>query len=90
MRKYMLNLLPAFYSCSSASAKTAHTNNGIFWSYNTPVALNKDGEIYASIEKFSRTTSGQVNAIRRFMLERGIFIQFVKHDELLKLVASIG
>lgn len=63
MRKYMINLVRSFLNGSNAHAATAYVENGVFYSYSTPIAINREGEIFLTLDKFSKTTTTQQNAI---------------------------
>ena len=67
MRKYMNNLVSAFTANYpvSALAATARVENGIFYSYTTPIAVKHEGRYYLTLDKFSKTTSTQQNTLLR-------------------------
>lgn len=63
MRKYMTNLVRSFLNDSNAQAATARVENGVFYSYSTPIAINREGKIFLTLDKFSKTTTTQQNAL---------------------------
>ena len=74
MRKYLQSIVPAFLSGTQfAQAATCSVRDGVFYSYATPIAVRKieNGRVvvYLSLEKFSKTTSAQQNAIRSLSYE---------------------
>ena len=62
----MQELLPAFAYNKYAQSATARTDNGIFWSYNTVIAVQRYGTVYLSKNNYSVTTSRQQNAIKEY------------------------
>ena len=69
MRKYLQSIVPAFLSGTQfAQAATCSIRNGVFYSYETPIAVRRveNGRVvvYLSAAKFSNTTTTQQNAIR--------------------------
>ena len=68
----MKNILPAFIRGESKSEKTARAENGIFYSYATPIAKLLGGTVFLRSRKYSNTTSTQQNAIREFCTIKGI------------------
>lgn len=67
MRKYMNNLIVALTANypTTAFAATARVENGIFYSYTTPIAVKHEGRYYLTLDKFSRTTTTQQNTLLR-------------------------
>lgn len=70
MRKYLQEIVPAFLNGSDfEQAATCSVRNSTFYSYATPIAVRRceNGRVvvYITEEKFSATTSGQQNAIKR-------------------------
>lgn len=67
MRKYMNNLITALTANypTTALAATARVENGIFYSYTTPIAVKHEGRYYLTLDKFSKTTSTQQNTLLR-------------------------
>lgn len=45
-------------------AATARFGGPLFFSYNTIICVRKDGVYYLTLDKFSRTTTTQQNALR--------------------------
>ncbi len=87
MRKYLQSIVPAFLSgVQNACEKTCSIRNGVFHSYSTPIAVRKieNGRVvvYMSIQKFSKTTTAQQNAIRNLSYE----CKEVEHGELQKMI----
>ena len=69
MRKYLQSIVPAFLSGTQfAHYATCSIRNGVFYSYETPIAVRRieNGQvvIYLSAAKFSKTTTTQQSAIR--------------------------
>jgi hypothetical protein len=63
-----------------AQAATCSVWGNVFYSYNTPIAVRKDGMFYLTEEKFSPTTSGQQNALKALIPSRLLMI--VSTDEI--------
>lgn len=63
MRKYMIDLVRSFLNGTNAQAATARVEDGVFYSYSTPIAINHEGKIFLTLEKFSKTTTTQQNAL---------------------------
>ena len=65
MRKYLQSIVPAFLSGTQfAHYATCSIRNGVFYSYETPIAVRKieNGQVvvYLSAAKFSKTTTTQL------------------------------
>ena len=68
MRKYMKEVGSAFVNGDNyAQAATCSVWGNVFYSYDTPIAVRKDGIFYLTEEKFSPTTSGQQNALKQLI-----------------------
>lgn len=63
-----------------AQAATCSVWGNVFYSYNTPIAVRKDGMFYLTEEKFSSTTSGQQNALKQLIPSWQLMI--VSTDEI--------
>ena len=50
-----------------AQAATCSVWGNVFYSFDTPIAVRKDGMFYLTEEKFSPTTSGQQNALKQLI-----------------------
>lgn len=88
MRKYMSSLISAFLSGEDyAYAATAHFNGDKFYSYNTVICLRKDGVYYLTLDKFSRTTTQQQNALRDSIPSKDLRI--VSVGELQELLQAL-
>lgn len=83
MRKYMPELIFAFMNGRNAYAATARVENGVFYSYSTPIAINRGNKIHITLDKFSKTTSSQQNALLAYIPER--LIEKCSADEIKKL-----
>lgn len=83
MRKYMPELIFAFMNGRNAYATTARVENGVFYSYSTPIAINRGDKIRITLDKFSKTTSSQQNALLAYIPER--LIEKCSADEIKKL-----
>lgn len=70
MRKYMTTLVKAFINDTNAQAATARVENGVFYSYMTPIAIKHEGKVFLTLDKFSKTTTTQQNALRAYIPER--------------------
>lgn len=70
MRKYMSELIFAFMNGRNAYAATARVENGVFYSYSTPIAINRGDKIQITLDKFSKTTSCQQNSLLSYIPER--------------------
>lgn len=57
-----------------AQAATCSVWGNVFYSYDTPIAVRKDGMFYLTEEKFSPTTSGQQNALKQLIPSRLLMI----------------
>ena len=65
MRKYMREVGSTFVNGGEyAQAATCSVWGDVFYSYDTPIAVRKDGMFYLTEEKISPTTSGQQNALK--------------------------
>ena len=53
-----------------AQAATCSVWGDVFYSYDTPIAVRKDGMFYLTEEKISPTTSGQQNALKQLIPSR--------------------
>ena len=74
MRKYNEELIRAFICGRNVSAKTAHVINGLYYSYNTPIA-SKDGDmVYVDMDYYSKTMSRQRNELIRECCRRGLTV----------------
>jgi hypothetical protein len=80
----MQELLPAFAYNEYAQSATARTDNGIFWSYNTVIAVRRNDTVYLSKVKYSATTSGQQNAIKGYF-NNVVMVDEKQLDVMLKL-----
>lgn len=86
MLKYMKPLISAFLNGSDAYAKSAHVEDNIFYSYSTPIALNKNGHIYLTMDKFSRTTTTQQKAIADGCSSKSVSL--VSHSDIINLITE--
>lgn len=82
----MKPLISAFLNGSDAYAKSAHVENNIFYSYSTPIAVNKNGHIYLTMDKFSKTTTTQQKSIVDGCPSKSI--NLVPHSDIIKLIAE--
>lgn len=90
MRKYMSELIFAFMNGRNAYAATARVENGVFYSYATPIAINRGRKIQITLDKFmndngriSKTTSSQQNALLAYIPE--CLIERCTAEEIKKL-----
>lgn len=83
MRKYMIGLVRSFLNGSNAYAATARVENGVFYSYSTPIAINRGDKIQITLDKFSKTTSCQQNSLLAYIPER--LIEKCTAEEIKKL-----
>lgn len=86
MRKYMNNLITALSSeyPTTALAATARVENGIFYSYTTPIAVKHEGRFYLTLDKFSKTTTTQQNTLLREL--PGELVSVVPHRTIMEIV----
>ena len=85
MRKYMQKVGGDFVSGSNYSqAATCSVRGNVFYSYNTPIAVRKDGKYYMTEEYYSRTTSGQQNALKTLIPSS--LLEIVSSDEIAAMV----
>lgn len=65
MRKYMSQLVRLYLNEESyGQAATARFAGPRFFSYNTVICVRRDGNYYLTLDKFSKTTTTQQNALR--------------------------
>ena len=88
MRKYMNNLVSALTAeyPVTALAATARVENGIFYSYTTPIAVKHEGRFYLTLDKFSKTTTTQQNTLLREL--PGALVSVVPHDTIMEIVKN--
>lgn len=86
MRKYMTSLVSALDNDTFAQAATARVENGVFYSYSTPIAIKKDGRYYLTLDKFSKTTSCQQYTLLRVC--PGARLSVVPHKQIMEMVAA--
>ena len=86
MRKYMSELIFAFMNGRNAYAATARVENGVFYSYATPIAVKVDGHFYLTLDKFSKTTTTQQNALLQWL--PGQRVSVVPHKQIMELLAA--
>lgn len=86
MRKYMTQLLMAFYEGSFAQSATARTEDGVFYSYATPIAVKVNGRFYLTLDKFSKTTTTQQKALLEWL--PGQRVSVVPHKQIMELLAA--
>lgn len=92
MRKYMHPLIMALISESNEMAPSARvTANGVFYSYNTPIAIwKKDvNTLYITMDKFSKTTSHQQNSLHDFFYQRCYIVQEVDAETIREMVKAL-
>ena len=63
--KYNQDLIEAFMYGWNARAKTASVTNGIYYSYDTPIARKDGVTVYVDMDYYSNTTSRQRNELIR-------------------------
>ena len=82
----MNNLIAAFTANYSTTAKaaTARVENGIFYSYTTPIAVKHEGRYYLTLDKFSTTTSVQQNTLLREL--PGDLVSVVPQSQIAEIV----
>ena len=73
---YLDRLITAFLEGKSAYSASAHTNNGVFFSYDTPIAVYPalGNNAVINIAKYSKTTSKQQNALIKAFEAKGIHV----------------
>lgn len=86
MRKYMNNLIAAFTANypTIVQATTARVEDGIFYSYTTPIAVKHEGRYYLTLDKFSKTTSTQQNTLLREL--PGDLVSVVPQAQIVEIV----
>ena len=86
MHKYMNNLIAAFTANypTTARATSARVENGIFYSYTTPIAVKHEGRYYLTLDKFSKTTSVQQNTLLREL--PGNLVSVVPQSQIAEIV----
>ena len=86
MRKYMNKLIAAFTANypTTTRATTARVENGIFYSYTTPIAVKHEGHYYLTLDKFSKTTSVQQNTLLREL--PGDLVSVVPQSQIAEIV----
>jgi hypothetical protein len=82
----MNNLVSAFTSeyPVTALAATARVENGIFYSYTTPIEVKHEGRYYLTLDKFSKTTSTQQNTLLREL--PGALVSVVPQEQIAEIV----
>ena len=63
--KYNQELIKAFVCGWNARAKNASVTNGIYYSYDTPIASKDGTTVYVDMDYYSKTTSRQRNELIR-------------------------
>ena len=86
----MTNLVSAFSAeyPRTALAATARVENGIFYSYTTPIAVKHEGRFYLTLDKFSKTTTTQQNTLLREL--PGALVSVVPHERIMEIVREYG
>lgn len=86
MRKYMNNLVSALTAeyPYTALAATARVENGVFYSYTTPIAVKHEGRYYLTLDKFSKTTTTQQNTLLREL--PGALVSVVPQEQIVEIV----
>lgn len=85
MRKYMEKVGSDFVNGSDYSqAANCSVRGNVFYSYNTPIAVRKDGKYYMTEEYYSQTTSGQQNALKKLIPSH--LLEIVSSDEIEAMV----
>ena len=79
----MSELIFAFINGRNAYAATARVENGVFYSYSTPIAIIRGPKIQITMDKFSKTTSSQQNALLSYLPE--CLIEKCSAEEIKKL-----
>ena len=84
----MINLVSALTAeyPTTALAATARVENGIFYSYTTPIAVKHEGRFYLTLDKFSQTTTTQQNTLLREL--PGALVSVVPHEQIVKIVKN--
>ena len=83
----LVSALTAEYPITALAA-TARVENGIFYSYATPIAVKHEGRFYLTLDKFSKTTTTQQNTLLREL--PGAFVSIVSHDTIMEIVKYYG
>lgn len=83
MRKYMTELIFAFMNGRNAYAATARVEDGVFYSYATPIAINRGDKIQITLDKFSKTTTTQQKSLLAYIPER--LIEMCTAREIMEL-----
>ena len=82
----MNNLIAAFTANypTIVQATTARVEDGIFYSYTTPIAVKHEGRYYLTLDKFSKTTSTQQNTLLREL--PGDLVSVVPQAQIVEIV----
>lgn len=81
MRKYMQKVGSDFVNgCDYSQHTNCSVRGNVFYSYNTPIAVRKDGKYYMTEEYHSPTTSGQQNALKKLIPSH--LLEIVFSDEI--------
>jgi hypothetical protein len=79
----LVSALTAEYPVAALAA-TARVENGIFYSYNTPIAVKHEGRYYLTLDKFSKTTTTQQNTLLREL--PGALVSVVPQGQIAEIV----
>lgn len=72
---------------SYGQSATARFGGPLFFSYNTIICIRKDNYYYLTLDKFSKTTTTQQNALREFIPSR--WLKIVSYEELQEIARTI-
>lgn len=73
---YLDRLITAFLEGKSAYSASAHTHDGVFFSYDTPIAVYPalGNNAVISIKRHSKTTTKQQNALLKAFEAKNIHV----------------
>lgn len=74
--------------CKPQGNETLSVNNGIIYSYTTPIAILLRPYMYINTAKYSATTARQVNMIRDMASNRGIISTSIDSHQMRHLLTS--
>ena len=77
--KYNKELIEAFIRGRNARAKSASVKDGVYYSYDTPIARRDGNEVYVDGTYYSHTTSRQRNELILACISCGLKVIRLAH-----------
>lgn len=84
----MQKLTDAWHAANvySMGEKTASFKGKVFYSYSTPIAFKHDGVIYINANRYSKTTTCQVLALKEYAQAHRFRVQEVTEEQIKELI----